>query len=88
MSGIKDPLRQDRVYGFVRRYLAAYGYPPSVREIGAAVGLSSTSTVQQHLDALVRDGRLTRRDRRVRTLALPQTAASCSHCGGSGTEPA
>jgi repressor LexA len=40
------------VYEFVQGYIAEHGYPPTVREIGEAVGLSSSGTVQWHLDVL------------------------------------
>jgi repressor LexA len=45
----------------IREFTAEHGYPPSVREIGQCVGLSSSSTVQSHLKALEKRG-LVRRD--------------------------
>ena len=44
--------RQQQIYDYIRAYQLEKGYPPSVREIAAAVGLSSPSTVHAHLNAL------------------------------------
>jgi len=41
--------RQREILTFVQRYADAHGYPPSVREIGQALGLTSSSTVHSHL---------------------------------------
>src|SRR4051794_37603567 len=56
--------RQRRILDFVARYTGDHGYPPSIREIGQAVGISSTSVVDYNLKALERSG-LIRRDREV-----------------------
>src|SRR5438045_2264762 len=56
--------RQRRMLEFVARYTGEHGYPPSIREIGQAVGISSTSVVDYNLRALERHG-LLRRDREV-----------------------
>lgn len=53
--------RQQQIYDFIRSYQKEKGYPPSVREMAAAVGLSSPSTVHAHLSALEEHG-LIRRD--------------------------
>jgi len=53
--------RQRQVLDFIRAEIHRCGYPPSVREIGEAVGLSSSSTVHSHLSALEAKG-LIRRD--------------------------
>ncbi|MFQ6099511.1 MAG: transcriptional repressor LexA [Armatimonadota bacterium] len=58
--------RRKRILDFIEKFTAEEGYPPTVREIGAAVGLKSSSSVQFHLVALrkmgylERDGNLTR----------------------------
>jgi len=44
--------RQREIFDFISRYLAKHGYPPTVREIGKAVGLHSSSTVHAHLSKL------------------------------------
>jgi repressor LexA len=50
-SGSSSP-RQARILDFIRAYTHEHGYPPAIREIGAAVGISSTSVVDYHLRAL------------------------------------
>ena len=62
MRNLSD--RQRRILEFVARYTGEHGYPPSIREIGQAVGISSTSVVDYNLRALERQG-LIRRDREV-----------------------
>lgn len=54
--------RQQQIYDYIRSYQEEKGYPPSVREMAAAVGLSSPSTVHAHLNALEERG-LIKRDR-------------------------
>ena len=54
--------RQQQIYDFIRAYQQEKGYPPSVREMAAAVGLSSPSTVHAHLSALEDHG-LIKRDK-------------------------
>lgn len=54
--------RQQQIYDYIRSYQKEKGYPPSVREMAAAVGLSSPSTVHAHLNALEERG-LIKRDR-------------------------
>jgi repressor LexA len=53
--------RQQAILEFIRSEVRTKGYPPSVREIGEAVGLASSSTVHGHLDRLEKKG-LIRRD--------------------------
>jgi repressor LexA len=53
--------RQKEIFDFIGRYAGKYGYPPTVREIGKAVGLHSSSTVHAHLANLEKSG-LLRRD--------------------------
>lgn len=53
--------RQKEIFDFIGKYAARYGYPPTVREIGTAVGLHSSSTVHAHLANLEKIG-LLRRD--------------------------
>ena len=55
---MKDKLtkRQQSVLRYIENYLAKYGYPPSIREIGTALGIKSLRGVTIHLDALERKG--------------------------------
>ena len=47
---------QERIYNFVVDYILAHQYPPSIREIGAGVGLKSTSSVHHHLQKMFETG--------------------------------
>ncbi len=67
---LKLTKRQQEIFDFIRRYGAKYGYPPTVREIGKAVGLASSSTVHAHLANLERYGLLKRNPAKPRALEL------------------
>lgn len=62
--------RQRDILTFVQRYADTHGYPPSVREIGQAMGLNSSSTVHSHLEALTRKGFLRRDPSKPRALEI------------------
>jgi repressor LexA len=62
--------RQREIYDFVVRYADRHGYPPTVREIGEAVGLASPSTVHAHLANLERAGFVRRDPTKPRALEL------------------
>ncbi len=62
--------KQLKVLHFIRRYIAAYGYPPTYREIGSACRLSSTSHVAYYINGLQRAGQLTRKRYRCRSLQV------------------
>ena len=62
--------RQREIYEYVSRYVDEHGYPPTVREIGDAVGLASPSTVHAHLANLERTGYLRRDPTKPRALEL------------------
>ena len=62
--------RQQEIFDFVKRYSARYGYPPTVRDIGKAVGLTSSSTVHAHLSNLERLGLLRRDPSKPRAIEL------------------
>src|SRR5690242_14045208 len=62
--------RQQEIYDFIRKYSAKYGYPPTVRDIGKAVGLASSSTVHAHLANLEKAGVLRRDPSKPRALEL------------------
>jgi repressor LexA len=53
--------RQQEIFDFIKRYSDRHGYPPTVRDIGKAIGLTSSSTVHAHLANLEKIG-LLRRD--------------------------
>jgi repressor LexA len=56
--------RQENILTYIESYVHEHGYPPSIREIGDRVGISSTSVVDYNLKVLERVGRI-RRDREV-----------------------
>ncbi|MGP6157826.1 MAG: transcriptional repressor LexA [Vulcanimicrobiaceae bacterium] len=60
--------RQARILEVIRDFTHQRGYPPSVREIGERVGLSSSSTVQSHLKSLEKRGLITRDPTKPRAL--------------------
>src|SRR5215467_15235769 len=62
--------RQQEIWGFLVEYVDQHGYPPTVREIGEAVGLASPSTVHAHLANLERAGLIKRDPTKPRALEL------------------
>jgi repressor LexA len=62
--------RQQEVLEVVEQYMEEHGYPPTVREIGEAIGLTSPSTVHAHLKALEQSGALRRDATKPRAIDL------------------
>src|SRR5207244_13050886 len=71
--------RQQQIWDFVVRYVDDHGYPPTVREIGEAVGLASPSTVHAHLANLERVGLLRRDPTKPRALELSGRSDESRH---------
>ena len=67
--------RQQEIVDFIKRYSARHGYPPTVRDIGSAVGLASSSTVHQHLANLERAGMIKRDPSKPRAIEMLDRAA-------------
>lgn len=67
--------RQQEIYDFITRYVDRNGYPPTVRDIGDAVGLASPSTVHAHLANLEKLGLIRRDPSKPRALELASKAA-------------
>ena len=67
--------RQQEIFDFIKKYSGKYGYPPTVRDIGKAVGLASSSTVHAHLANLERIGLLRRDPSKPRAIELLDKAA-------------
>ncbi|ANN16446.1 transcriptional repressor LexA [Amycolatopsis orientalis] len=63
-------VRQQQVLDVIKLWVSRFGYPPSVREIGEAVGLTSTSSVSHQLQALQRKGYLRRDPNRPRAVGV------------------
>jgi repressor LexA len=68
--------RQQGILEFIEAQMRSRGYPPSVREIGEAVGLTSTSTVHAHLGTLQKLGYLKRDPTKPRAIEVRFDAAS------------
>jgi repressor LexA len=62
--------RQQEIFDFIGKYSAKYGYPPTVRDIGKAVGLASSSTVHAHLANLEKIGLLRRDPSKPRAIEM------------------
>src|ERR1700678_4104915 len=80
MQGLTQ--RQQMVLDFIRQSIHDRGYPPTLREIGARMGIRSTNGVNDHLRALERKGYLTREDMKSR--ALRPTNIESSRDGADG----
>jgi repressor LexA len=77
--------RQQMVLDFIRQSISDRGYPPTLREIGARMGIRSTNGVNDHLRALERKGYLTREDMKSRALR-PTGLANASASANDGDD--
>lgn len=68
--------RQQEIFDFIKRYTDSNGYPPTVRDIGKAVGLASSSTVHAHLGNLEKLGLLRRDPTKPRAMELLDRATA------------
>lgn len=66
--------KQQQIYDFILSFTGAHGYPPSVREIGAAIGLKSPSTVHFHLKGLEEAGMITKAEGKTRAITITSPA--------------
>ena len=62
--------RQEDALNFIKTYIVSHGYPPTVREIAEAIGVSSPATVQAHLHCLADKGYIKKGNNRNRTIEL------------------
>lgn len=62
--------RQDEILQFIKKYIVNNGYPPTVREIGASLGLSSPATIHSHLSNLEEKGYIKKNENKNRALEL------------------
>jgi repressor LexA len=70
MVELKLTKRQQEIFDFIKRYSARHGYPPTVRDIGKAIGLTSSSTVHAHLANLEKVGVLRRDPTKPRAMEI------------------
>lgn len=78
--------RQAAIYDYILSYAESHGYPPSVREIGSAVGLKSPSTVHMHLKALEELSLITRDPKKPRTIDITKQSQDAPVKLGSVTQ--
>ena len=76
--------RQKEIFDFIRKYAAKTGYPPTVREIGKAVGLHSSSTVHAHLANFEKLGLLRRDPSKPRAIELLKNGVDKAVSVGAG----
>ena len=76
--------RQQEIFDFIKKYSARTGYPPTVRDIGKAVGLASSSTVHAHLANLEKLGLLRRDPSKPRAIELLDKAVDAAKSVVSG----
>ena len=62
--------RQEDVLNYIKKYVVKHGFPPSTREIGAALGLSSPATVHTHLKKLEDAGCIRKTNSKFRTIEV------------------
>lgn len=62
--------RQEEVLKFVKNYIVKYNYPPAIREIGKALGLTSPATIHTHLASLEEKGYIKKSNTKYRSLEL------------------
>ena len=84
----KQQEREQKILAFMRKELKAKGYPPTVREIGTALGIKSTSTVHKDIASLVEQGYLKKDPAKPRALMLvdsdtPDKAGEISNVSSS-----
>ena len=70
--------KREAILRFITDFMRNQGYPPSVREICAGVGLASTATVHYHLNALKEEGLIHMDGKKNRTISLPEECRSGS----------
>lgn len=72
----KNQEREQKILSFMRKEIKAKGYPPTVREIGTALGIKSTSTVHKDIASLVEQGYLKKDPAKPRALMLVDSEAA------------
>ena len=88
MADLNLTKRQQEIVDFIKKYSARYGYPPTVRDIGRAIELTSSSTVHAHLANLEKAGMLRRVPSKPRAIELlVDKAKRVALPGGDGGLP-
>lgn len=81
MADLSLTKRQQEIVDFIKKHSAKHGYPPTVRDIGQAIGLASTSTVHAHLSNLEKIGLLRRDPTKPRAIELLVDTAKRAKAG-------
>jgi repressor LexA len=76
--------RQKEIFEYIKRYSDRHGYPPTVRDIGKAIGLTSSSTVHAHLANLEKIGLLRRDPSKPRAIEVLVDKAKAALPGTGG----
>ena len=71
--------REQRILDYMKEVIKTKGYPPTVREIGAALGIKSTSTTHKDIESLVRQGYLVKDPSKPRALMVVDPAEKSGH---------
>ena len=81
--------RQQKIIDFMKEEISTKGYPPTVREICAAIGIKSTSTVHKDIETLVSEGYLKKDPSKPRALMVvdPKTKSGHVDAAGSASTP-
>ena len=87
MADLNLTKRQQEIFDFIKKYSAKYGYPPTVRDIGKAIGLTSSSTVHAHLSNLEKIGLLRRDPQAARHRAAVDRAKKAADAVVTGGLP-
>lgn len=62
--------RQEQVLTWIKLFIAEHSYSPTLRDIGEGLGISSTNGVTDHLNALIRKGKITRDHHKARSILI------------------
>ncbi|MBO5994115.1 MAG: transcriptional repressor LexA [Firmicutes bacterium] len=77
--------RQQKILEFMKEEITTKGYPPTVREICAAIGIKSTSTVHKDIETLVSEGYLKKDPSKPRALMVVDPGTRSGHVDAAGT---
>ncbi|MBR6472645.1 MAG: transcriptional repressor LexA, partial [Firmicutes bacterium] len=79
--------RQQKILEFMKNEISTKGYPPTVREICAAIGIKSTSTVHKDIEILVNEGYLKKDPSKPRALMVVDPKTRSGHVDAAGSAP-
>ena len=87
MSRIVDQGKTEQILHFIRVYAAAHGFGPTIREIGDAVGLKSSSTVYNYLSRMRQKGLIASTPGKPHSLHVPELRANLIGLPSAGNPP-